>query len=83
MVKLQTNLDKGELMNITKIKAVCKNCKTEIIFKVGKKIRLCPLCNAEFAKFDDDDFYELGRILKKLGENKEAEFYLLGDSENR
>lgn len=66
MIKLQVNTNKGEVMNISKIKAVCKVCETEIIFNIGKKVRFCPVCNAEFTKFDDDRFYELATILKEL-----------------
>jgi len=66
-----------KILNISKLKIVCKNCKTTIETDLGTTIMSCPACETKFGINREDGenyFTDLHNVLTKMKLNKTADF---------
>ena len=67
-----------KILNIKKLKIVCKQCKTEIIADLGSTAYACPVCGQSFSvRRDMNYFIRLYEILLELKNNPAAEFSVI------
>ena len=72
----------SKILNIKKLKIVCKNCKTEVITDIGKNIANCPCCYAAFgATLRDNPYQILADAFATLSQNIAADFSLICEDE--
>lgn len=72
----------SKISKIKRLKIICKNCKTEIIADIGKKISNCPCCYNKFIQDDTDNpYYLLSETFTFLSQNNNAIFNLVFDDE--
>lgn len=67
-----------KILNIKKLKMVCKQCKTEIVADLGSTAYSCPVCGQSFGvRGDMNYFIRLYEILLELKSNPAVEFSIV------
>lgn len=70
--------DEKQILNIKKLKVVCKKCNTEIITDLGYTAYSCPVCGQSFGVRNDKNYFtRLYEVLCELKNSQMADFSLI------